>query len=195
MNDLRLILASGSPRRAEILQNIGADFEVYITHADENVEESLSPDALVCELSSRKAKEAARFFPDSALILAADTVVALDGRIMGKPKDEAQAFEMLSLLSGKTHSVYTGYTLTREGLYVSHAIKTDVVFRPLSEDLIYRYIKSGEPFDKAGAYGIQGKGSALVKELRGDYFNVMGLPISAVVQTAKQHFSADILGF
>lgn len=190
-----LILASGSPRRAEILQNIGATFEVYITHADETVEEPLFPDALVRELSNRKATEAALRFPDSTLILAADTVVALDGQIMGKPKDEAQAFDMLSRLSGRAHSVYTGYTLTRGGVYVSEAVKTDVVFYPLSEDLIYRYIKSGEPIDKAGAYGIQEKGSVLVKELRGDYFNVMGLPIASVVQTAKECFDADILGF
>lgn len=195
MNNTHLILASGSPRRAEILHNIGASFEVYVTHADETVVEPLSPDALVCELSRRKAKEAAQTYGSTPLILAADTIVALDARIMGKPANDEQAFEMLSALSGRVHSVYTGFTLARGEAVLSQAVKTDVEFYPLSPDLIYRYIKSGEPRDKAGAYGIQGRGSAFIKGIQGDYFNVMGLPIASVVQTAKQHFSVDILGF
>lgn len=195
MKDISLILASGSPRRAEILHNIGASFEVYVTHADETVTEPLLPEKLVCELSHRKAKEAVQTYGAAHLILAADTVVALDARIMGKPANDEEAFEMLSTLSGRVHSVYTGFTLAREDKLISQAVKTDVEFYPLSNDLIYRYIKSGEPHDKAGAYGIQGRGSAFIKGIQGDYFNVMGLPIASVVQTAKQHFSVDILGF
>ena len=118
-----------------------------------------------------------------------------NGKILGKPKDGDDAYRMLKMLSGSVHSVYTGFSLSQKGFYFTDHVVTDVEFMQLSDDLIYRYIKTGEPMDKAGAYGIQGKGSAFIRSIRGDYFNVMGLPISALVMTARTQFDVDLLGY
>ena len=198
MTDTKIILASGSPRRAEILRNIGLAFEVRPTGADETLDAELPPAQMVCELAFRKAKEAVSHLSASeedALIIAADTVVAYNGRILGKPTDEQDAYRMLKCLSGTVHAVYTGFTLAKDGLYFSEHASTEVEFLPLKDELIHRYIQTGEPFDKAGAYGIQDKGSALIRTIHGDYFNVMGLPVSALVLAAREQFDIDLLGF
>ena len=197
MTDLKIVLASGSPRRAEILRNIGVNFEICPTDADETVEPGIPPSQLVCELAFRKAR-AASLLPENdpdTFIIAADTIVVRNGKILGKPKDEDDAYRMLKMLSGSVHSVYTGFSLSQKGFYFTDHVVTDVEFMQLTDDLIYRYIKTGEPMDKAGAYGIQGKGSALIRSIRGDYFNVMGLPISALVMTARTQFDVDLLGY
>ena len=198
MADIKIILASGSPRRAEILRNVGASFTVCPTDADETLDPELSPSKMVCELAFRKAKTAVEHLSaadEDALVIAADTVVVYNGQIMGKPKDEDDAFRMLKQLSCSVHDVYTGYSLAKNGFYFTEHVATTVEFLKLSDEMIYRYIKTGEPFDKAGAYGIQGKGSALVRGIRGDYFNVMGLPISALAAAAQSQFDINILGF
>ena len=175
---MNIILASNSPRRRELLERIGVTgFTVAAPNVDESVEPGLSPADMVERLSLRKAKAAAgRFGPDD-LILAADTVVALDGAVLGKPQDEDDAFAMLSALSGREHRVYTGVTVLRGDRAVTQHEETAVTCRELSPDEIRGYIATGEPLDKAGAYGIQGVGALLVSGIRGDYSNVMGLPV------------------
>lgn len=198
MTDLRIILASGSPRRAEILRNIGVNFEICPTDTDETVEPGIPPSQLVCELAFRKANAVAAQLPENGpdtFIIAADTIVVRNGKVLGKPKDEDDAYRMLKTLSGSVHSVYTGFSLSQKDFYFTDHAVTDVEFMQLSDDLIYRYIKTGEPMDKAGAYGIQGKGSAFIRSIRCDYFNVMGLPISALVLTARTQFDIDLLGY
>ena len=198
MTDLRIILASGSPRRAEILRNIGVNFEICPTDTDETVEPGIPPSQLVCELAFCKANAAAAQLPENGpdtFIIAADTIVVRNGKVLGKPKDEDDAYRMLKTLSGSVHSVYTGFSLSQKDFYFTDHAVTDVEFMQLSDDLIYRYIKTGEPMDKAGAYGIQGKDSAFIRSIRGDYFNVMGLPVSALVLTARTQFDIDLLGY
>ena len=169
-----IILASASPRRRELLGQI-CSFEVRPTDCDENCEIS-SPEELVCELSQRKALACIRQADD--IVIGADTVVAIDGCILGKPTDAQDAKNMLQKLSGRTHSVYTGVTVLAHGQTHTFAERTDVTFYELSEELINWYVSSNEPFDKAGSYAIQQKGCVLVKEIKGDYFNVVGLPVA-----------------
>ncbi len=174
---MKIILASNSPRRRELLERIGLkNFTVAAPNVDESVEDGLSPARTVEALSLRKARAAAQAAPD-ALIIAADTVVALDGTVLGKPHSEDEAFAMLSALSGREHHVYTGVTVIYGGQTVTTHEETAVVFRTVSPDEIRAYIATGEPMDKAGAYGIQGIGALLVSGIRGDYCNVMGLPV------------------
>lgn len=170
-----LILASKSPRRRELLSLITTDFEIKSADVDEALPSPITPDEAVLYLSKIKASP---FAGGDCAVIGCDTVVAVDGRILGKPTDEEDAFNMLRLLSGRTHSVYTGVTIFNKDKRHSFYVKTDVTFFELSDKEIESYIKTGEPFDKAGAYGIQGKGSMLVKEIKGDYFNVVGLPVS-----------------
>lgn len=173
-----LILASGSPRRAEILKMLGYDFTVEVADCDESVGDLTAEDA-VAVLSRRKAQAVAELhqgeIENGAVILGADTLVTLDGKILGKPSDEAEAADMLRTLSGRTHTVYTGVTVigTSAQTEVSAA---HVTFAELSEADIARYIATGETLDKAGAYGIQGRGAVLAEKIEGDFFNVMGLP-------------------
>ncbi len=169
-----IVLASASPRRRELLSRI-CEFEVRPSRCDENCGER-DPDALVRELSLRKAR-AAKAGP-SDVVIAADTVVFLDGDILGKPRDKAEAREMLGRLSGRTHTVFTGVTVIKDGKEHTFCDRTRVTFYRLSKELADEYVESGEPLDKAGAYGIQGKGCLLVKRIEGDFFNVMGLPIA-----------------
>jgi len=168
-----IILASASPRRRELLGQI-CDFEVRATDCDESCALT-SPEELVCELSKRKAQACRAGTEDT--VIGADTVVALDGEILGKPKDAEDAKNMLRKLSGRTHSVFTGVTVLKNGGAHTFCERTDVTFYELSEELIDRYVDTKEPYDKAGAYGIQGKGCVLVKGICGDYFNVVGLPM------------------
>ncbi len=196
---MRIILASKSPRRVDILRQIGAEFEIMPADVDESVADTTTPENAVCEISKRKAifiKEKLESNKENDFfIISADTVVTLDGQIIGKPKSEEHAYQILKSLSGKTHRVLTGFTLcTKEKVYTSYE-STEVHFRKLSDDEIYRYIKSGEPADKAGAYGIQEKGSVFVEGIVGDYFNVMGLPICRINTVAKENFNIELVKF
>lgn len=174
----KIILASKSPRRRELLNQIGIeDFKVTAPNVDESVEPGLPPAKIVEQLSLRKAQAAVNRAGPNDLIIAADTVVALDGKILGKPRDEEDAFAMLSALSGREHHVYTGVTVLRGGEAVTQHEETAVAFRDLTPEEIRAYIATGEPMDKAGAYGIQGLGALLVSGIRGDYCNVVGLPV------------------
>lgn len=177
-----MVLASGSPRRRELLTQMGLTFRVVVSDADETVAPSLSPADQVRLISRRKADAVAEAVGPEALVIAADTIVALDGAVMGKPHSPAEAVKMLSRLSGSTHAVYTGFTLRQGGRTLTQAEETLVTFRPLTAEEIKAYVSTGEPMDKAGAYGIQGLGSLLVSGIRGDYFNVMGLPVCALGQ-------------
>ena len=175
---MNIILASNSPRRRELLGQMGLkDFQVSAPNVDETVAPGLSPAEMVEELSLRKARAAAKKARPEDLVIAADTVVALDGKVLGKPRDREDAFAMLSALSGREHRVYTGVTVLRgEEAAIGHE-ETAVAFRALKPGEIRGYIATGEPMDKAGAYGIQGVGALLVEGIRGDYCNVVGLPV------------------
>ena len=175
---MAIILASQSPRRRELLAQMGVtDFIVRPAQGEEIADPALTPGKLVEALSLQKGLEvAARSAPED-LVIAADTVVAVGDRVLGKPRSREEAAEMLSALSGRTHTVYTGVTLCRgENILTEHEA-TAVTFRPLTPGEIAAYVATGEPMDKAGAYGIQGVGSLLVEGISGDYFNVVGLPI------------------
>lgn len=182
---MALILASGSPRRKELLGLITPDFEICVSGAEETVDPNLSPADTVLALSRVKGEAVAREHPEDTVI-AADTVVALDGKILGKPANAAEAEHMLRFLSGRTHAVYTGVYIASGGREVRFYEKTDVSFYPLTNEEIGEYVATGEPFDKAGAYGIQGKGALLVKGIHGDYFNVVGFPMAAVRRALKK---------
>ena len=184
----QIILASGSPRRRELMEMLchGA-LRVIPAVGEERADPSLPPDELVRALSRQKAGEVAALYAGREdVVIGADTVVALDGAILGKPKDAEDARRMLRALSGRDHSVYTGVTVIRGGEMRCHAEHTLVRFRPLADDEIERYIATGEPMDKAGAYGAQGYASLFVERLEGDFFNVMGLPLCALGKLLKQ---------
>lgn len=179
-----LILASSSPRRKELLENLHISFEVSSSDVDESFDPALTPGEIVMELSNRKAKVVSELNPDS-FVIGADTVVVLEGTVLGKPKDRSEAYLMLKNLSGTTHSVFTGVSIIGPEKEKNFYVKTDVVFWELADEEINAYIDTGEPFDKAGAYGIQGFGSVLVKEINGDYFSVVGLPVSKTVRELR----------
>ena len=185
-----IILASQSPRRKELLQKHDIAFSVFVTDTDETVTEKMTPSRLVQELSYRKAQSAAEHFKgQETLIVAADTVVALGNEIFGKPKDKEDAFRMLFALSGKAHSVFTGVCLAflnqKEVQYESLVCETKVYFKALTNEEIQQYILTGEPFDKAGSYAIQGIASQFVEKIEGDYDNVVGLPVEAILPWLK----------
>ena len=176
---MKIVLASGSPRRRELLTQAGIEYTVDPADIDEVTSETL-PAKVVEDLSRQKALAVAKKHKGE-IVLAADTVVAFDDKILGKPKDEEDAFKMLDALSGMTHQVFTGVTLIEaDGSVHTFAECTDVTMYENSKELIEAYIATGEPMDKAGAYGIQGKGAVLVKEIKGDYNNVVGLPLARV---------------
>ena len=184
---MEIILASQSPRRKELLERMGIrSFTVMDSGVDEHEEELLPPEELVCRLSERKAEAVAQRAPAGAVVIAADTVVSLDGAILGKPADKLEAFRMLSTLSGARHQVHTGVTVMRDGEKQVEHETTDVTFRELSEEEIEHYLATGEPMDKAGAYGIQGYGALLVERIEGDYYNVMGLPVCRLGQMLRR---------
>lgn len=181
----RLILASSSPRRKELLENLHLHFEISSSNVDESFSPELTPEEAVMELASRKASFIAEKERD-AFVIGSDTVVVHDGEILGKPTDEAEALSMVKKLSGKTHSVYTGVSIIAPETEIQFYEKTDVTFWELSQEEMDAYIRSGEPFDKAGGYGIQGFGSFLVREITGDYFSVVGLPVSRTVRELRK---------
>lgn len=176
---LDIVLASASPRRFELLKQIGLDFKVVPSNFEEDMEGKSSFEELAKQNAKAKGLCVAERYPES-LVISADTVVAYARRILGKPSNENEAYEMLKLLSGKTHQVYTGIGLflkKYDGLKLD-AVCTNVTFRNLSEEEILAYINTGEPFDKAGAYGIQGQGALLVERIDGCYYNVVGFPLA-----------------
>lgn len=173
----KFIVASNSPRRRELLSLAGYRFEVIPSDADETLESGIDAGEAVKELSKRKALFVSRM-NKGAVVLGCDTVVALGGKILGKPKDESEAFSMLKSLSGREHEVFTGVYITDGEKSEGFLSCTKVEFYPLSDETIRSYIATKEPMDKAGAYGIQGLGSVLVKKINGDYFTVMGLPVN-----------------
>ena len=192
------VLASASPRRKELLEKMGLQFSIVVSEADEStVSRDIPVNLYVQELALLKASATAKMLlrNKKALIIAADTIVTLDGEILGKPDGEDGAKKMLSSLSGRTHEVYTGYCIMRisDGKTVCNSIKTEVKFKTLTEQKIRSYIESGEPMDKAGAYGIQGLGSMLIEKINGDYFNVVGLPVSALADTLEKEFDIEIM--
>lgn len=183
-----LVLASGSPRRKELLKMAGIPFHVLVSQADETLQPGTSPERAVLELSRRKAQAVAQL-PESAdrVILAADTVVSLQGKIYGKPSTESDAARMLRALSGRIHQVFTGVSIYRpQGGPISFFEQTNVEFYSLTEQEIFNYVATGEPMDKAGGYGIQGRGALLVKAIEGDFYNVMGLPIARVARALQK---------
>lgn len=174
---MRIILASGSPRRRELLELLNVNpLEIIPAAGAELPHPELTAAELVRELARAKAAEVARDNPD-AIVIGADTVVSVDGTVLGKPADEADAARMLSLLSGRGHEVFTGVAVIKSGAVQSFTERTAVHFRELSTEEIAAYVATGEPLDKAGAYGIQGLGSLFISGIEGDYFNVMGLPL------------------
>lgn len=182
---MKIILASNSPRRKELLTLAGIDYSVVPSECDEFLPEKIKPADAVEMLAEQKAKDVFSRYPE-AVVIAADTVVALGDTILGKPADDEDAFNMLSTLSGKTHTVYTGVCIMSADKSEVFHCATEVEFYTLTEKEILDYIATKEPCDKAGAYGIQGKGSLLVKGIRGDYFNVVGLPLAETVRCLKK---------
>ncbi|NLY56622.1 MAG: septum formation inhibitor Maf [Firmicutes bacterium] len=182
-----LILASGSPRRKELLAGLGLDFAVIPSTVTEPTYDGSDPAAYAKELAKAKALAVARQF-HSGLVIGADTIVVLDGKVLGKPESAAQAVDMLSRLSGRSHMVYTGLAVidAATGRLEQDVVGTEVQFRPLTATEIALYVRSGEPLDKAGAYGIQGLGAVFIQCIKGCYFNVVGLPLSALDQLLKR---------
>ena len=182
---MSLILASSSPRRRELLSLITADFTVIPAHGEEKADKTLQPHLLVQQLAEQKAAEVASAHPDD-IVIGADTLVFMDAEIMGKPADTADAKRMLTLLSANTHTVVTAVAIAQNGTVTRvFAEETRVEFFPLTDEEIAAYIATGEPMDKAGAYGIQDKGALLVKGIIGDYYNVMGLPAGRLYRELK----------
>lgn len=182
---MKFILASQSPRRKELLSRVVSDFDVRVSHVEEVVPAGLQPQEVVMHLAKIKAEAVAKELKQEQpaqrfAVIGADTVVALDHQIMGKPKDRADCVRMISALSGREHAVYTGVAVVVDGRTESFYERTAVRFLPLSDEEINWYASLDEPYDKAGAYGIQGYGSLLVEGICGDYFNVMGLPVASL---------------
>ena len=186
---MQIILASGSPRRKEILSQIGITFSVQPAKGEEHITKQ-DPEQVVAELSAQKAREVAADTGEDALVIGADTIVALDGQILGKPKDPEDAVRMLRLLAGRVHQVYTGVTICfpkdGECMQKTFAERTDVEIYPMTEEEIRSYVATGEPLDKAGAYAVQGLFAAYVKRLNGDFYNVMGLPVARLCMEMKE---------
>ncbi|SDH96311.1 septum formation protein [Alteribacillus persepolensis] len=180
-----LLLASQSPRRKQLLKESGFSFVTQASYVSEEVPSGFSPVQTVEELARRKAESVFCNHPDK-LVIGADTVVACGSDILGKPKTKEEARQMLCQLSAASHEVYSGTALISKHVKKVFHVKTEVVFYPLDEALVEAYIATEEPFDKAGAYGIQGRGRLFVKKLNGDYFNVVGLPIARVARELEQ---------
>jgi septum formation protein len=179
-----LILASSSPRRKELLEFLQLPFQIVQANVDEQIDPGTVPAEAVKDLAFKKAKAVAHLYPENCII-GSDTVVALNDHILGKPIDRADAKRMLEQLSGTTHSVHTGVALIMGERSHIFAEQTEVTFWELSDEEIENYLDSGEPFDKAGSYGIQGLGSLLVRRIKGDYYTVVGLPISRLSREIK----------
>lgn len=182
-----IILASKSPRRKELLKLIFDKFEIEDSSVHEAYDEHLSNEEIVLYLSKIKASAVFQKYSDK-LIIAADTIVVYKNQILGKPSDKNDAYRMLKMLSGKTHQVITGVTILSDSINESFYSKTNVSFYELSDTEIFEYINSTEPYDKAGGYGIQGKAAKYIKEINGDYFTVVGLPVGMLYQRFKDQF-------
>ena len=185
-----IILASASPNRKELLERIGLPFSVVISHVVENVSSSLPTGEYVMELARQKAESVAADYPD-ACVIGADTVVDLDGTILGKPHTPENAKAYLSAMQGREHLVYTGVAVTVHGKTIVDVEKTSVTFAPMSGEELEWYVATGDPLEKAGAYGIQGPAGLFVSAIRGDYFNVVGLPIHLLYRMLQK---SDVLG-
>jgi septum formation protein len=191
---MQIILASGSPRRKDLLEQAGIEFQVVVSKVEEIIRFQ-EPDSVVMDLSSQKAMDVADNTQGDCIVIGADTIVAYENEIMGKPVDEEDAFSILWKLQGHTHQVYTGVSIilkkenekeNKKIEKISFYEKTDVVMYPMTEKEIWDYIATKEPMDKAGAYGIQGKCAIYIKEIHGDYNNVVGLPLSRIYMEAKK---------
>lgn len=184
LNTENIILASRSPRRAFLLKNVGLQFEQIPSHIEENLN-GMQPEDFVIHYSQKKAEAIQKIHTDS-FIIGADTIVVLNNKIIGKPKNDEDAFQILKKLSGKCHEVLTGVSILFHDSQVSDIAKTKVYFNPISDEDIREYVSTGEPMDKAGAYGIQGYGSQFIDKIKGCYFNVMGFPIPLFYEMCKK---------
>lgn len=182
---MQIVLASSSPRRQELLRQVGLSFVVDPSDVDEQVSGPVTPGELVEQLALRKARAVAVRHPGEP-VLGADTIVVIDGEVLGKPSDREQAVAMLERLSGRTHQVMTGVALIQGDREIVSHEETNVRFAPLTREQIHWYVETGEPVDKAGAYGIQGHAAALIESISGDYFTVVGLPLFRTVQMLSQ---------
>ncbi len=189
-----VVLASSSPRRKEILSGLGVRYRVVVSDADESVSEAMAPDVLVTTLATRKCEdvlkklEAEGALSEHTLVIACDTVVVYGGMAIGKPLDEAHAILTLGMLSDSWHSVYSGLAIYYKGRISCRAARTDVKFREIPEAEIMAYVESGEPMGKAGSYAIQLKGAAFVDRIEGEFNNVVGLPVSAMLSLLREEF-------
>ena len=194
-DDIKVILASASPRRREILAKLGIPFEGCVSGADETIKDAVSPEDYVIRASYLKCGAVAERLKtegdsdDHTLIIACDTVVVYNGLVIGKPPDTSHAILTLGMLSDSWHTVWSGLTLRYRGKTVSGAARTDVKFRALSEREIRLYVESGEPMGKAGSYAIQEKGMSFVERIDGDYYNVVGLPVAEFFRMLREYFS------
>lgn len=191
MEKSKIILASGSPRRKELLLQIGIVPEIIVSHVEEKITSDI-PAEVVMSLAEQKAVDVAKEMPEGTMILGSDTVVAADGKILGKPKSHEEAYEMIRRLAGRSHQVYTGVCLVKKGpegeadTVVSFYDETDVNVSPMTEKEIREYADSEEPMDKAGSYAVQGFFARYIDGLKGSYANVMGLPVHLVYQELKK---------
>ena len=188
----RIVLASGSPRRQELLQRIGIrDFTIRVPQVEEWYPDGLTPEEIVCYISREKSQAVPS--DEEEIVITADTMVFLDDKKLGKPADESEALAMLTALQGRQHTVCTGVTVRQGRRVLTRAQSTHVYFRPASEAELRAYIAGGEPMDKAGAYGVQGQGALLVERIDGDFFNVMGLPV-LLLSRMLADFGITLLG-
>jgi septum formation protein len=179
-----IILASKSPRREQLLKEAGIEFVICPSDIDEEIDSNLSPEEIVMDLAKQKALAVSMKYPKD-VVIGADTIVVLQKKILGKPKDQEDAYQMLKILSGVTHQVFTGVTLVTEGKIETFLSESKVTMKPFSHERILKYVESLEPMDKAGAYAIQGLGGELVEKYEGDFFTIMGLPISQLLLKLK----------
>ena len=192
---MRIILASKSPRRREILENLGVKFEIIVADCDESCDIA-APDELVMAIAARKGRAVLDTLgkeSEDTLIIACDTLVYANGEFLGKPKDACDARRMLKMLSGNAHQVVSGIYLYLNGKEIRRAASTRVIFDEMTDEDIDAYIQSGEPMDKAGAYAVQGRASVYIKGLDGDYFNVVGLPVNLLAKTLKESYGVDLV--
>ena len=193
---MSIILASGSPRRSEILKNINLKFDIIKSKVDEIIIEGESPENLAMRLAYEKAKDVANTNKES-IVIGADTIVVLDGKVLGKPSSKEEAKRMIRSLSGREHEVITGISFIKisEEIEVKDYCTSYVKFKELSEEEIEDYVSTGESMDKAGAYGIQGFGSLFVEYIKGDYFNIVGLPVYLVGKIMRENFGVNLFRF
>lgn len=189
----KIVLASGSPRRRELLHSLGLPFEIRVSNVDESFDPKLEPSRIAEDLSYKKASHIANAVPEG-LVIGSDTIVVIDGQVLGKPTSPDEAISMLTRISGRTHTVYTGVGLidAASGRCRINHRSTEVLIKPLSREQIRSYVATGEPMDKAGSYAIQGIGATLVEKINGDYFTVVGLPL-ALLSDMLSEFGVDVL--